>query len=276
MAIVEAPFKIKGTIDDINFFMNNEINRARKKAESAMTSEKYWKEPNYHGVRMQGKQMGLCSKTSKIFRLITHAFNSNAKDGSYAGRANALFLNIAKEDHKNVRGSRLVTEGIKTKYGRELLLGFESNKLRPLSLVLPSKKWERNDNSFTIPKCLLETDINWPEEATHVTFNLAIANWNIETNQFTTNYGAPQFFSKTNTKQEITLTVAPPKEEDLHLTFVFIGFSKQLGSKHIPLHRKHNTATLIGYRYFPIHADESPAAPDETPTENVAPPFSFA
>jgi hypothetical protein len=115
----------------------------------------------------------------------------------------------------------------------------------------------------------METDIDWPSDATHVTFNLAIANWNIATNHFNTQYGEAQFFSKTTIPQDITITVTPPSEEDLHLSFLFIGFSKQQGSKH-------NTATLVQYHYFPEHHQESTLAPEETLTLNLKPPFTFS
>lgn len=270
MAIVKAPFAITGTIDDLNFYLDQDkINRVRKKVDSTKTTKKNRNAINHHLIKMQGQEMSHCSKTSKIFRLLTQAFNNNAKDGSYAGRANALFLNIVKEDHKNVRGSRLVTEGIKSKYGQELLLGFESNKLRSLLKVIAPHKWELKDHSFHLPKCKLATDIDWPEDATHITFNLAIANWNLETNHFTTIYGEPQFFPKTSTPQDITITVKPPTDQDLHLTFVFIGFSKQIGSKH-------NTATLIAYHYFPQHLNDNTPAQTEASAENLKPPFIFS
>lgn len=276
MAIAEAPFKIKGTIDDLNFFLDQgNKNRIRKKAESTMTSQKYWNEPQYHAVRMQGQEMGHCSRTSQIFRRITLAFNKNAKDGSYVGRANAVFLHMVKEDHKNAYGSRLVTEGIKSKYGQKFLLGFESNKLRPLSLVLPSKKWTLKKHCFKYLNGNVATDLDWPEDAPHVTFNLAVANWNIAAKHFTTHYGEPQFLPKTNNLENITITVTPPTEEDLHLTFLFIGFSRQQGSKHVPLHRKFNTATLIHYHYFPQHPDEEYPSSEATAPESIPPPFSF-
>lgn len=277
MAKVTAPFQIVGTLDDINFYVNDaNTNIARKKAESSMTNKKFKTLPSYHSVRMQNLELKHCSKISQIFRRITLAFNKNAKEGSYVGRANAIFLHMVKEDPKNERGYRLVTEGIKSKYGREYLRGFESNKLRPLHKVLVNKKWTLNDHHFHFPDCSMETDIDWPEEATHVTFNLAVANWNIETNQYATQYAEPQFFAKTSTPQDITIIGTPPTDQDLHLTFLFIGFSKQQGSRHVPLHRKHNTATLIDYHYFPKHANEDTPSPEETPSVNVPPPFLFS
>ena len=157
MAIVKAPFTITGTIDDLNFYVDQDkINRVRKKADSTKTTKKNRKATNDHLIKMQGQEMSHCSKTSKIFRRLTQAFNNNAKDGSYAGRANALFLNIVKEDQNNERGNRLVTEGIKSKYGREHLLGFESNKLRPLPKVIAPHKWELKDHSFHLQNANLQ------------------------------------------------------------------------------------------------------------------------
>lgn len=276
MARIIAPFKIEGTLHDTNFYIDQDkVNRARVKAESSMTTKKFKTLPSYHNARMQNLELTHCSKTSQTFRRITEAFNKQAKDGSYVGRANAIFLHMVKEDQNNERGNRLVTEAIKSKYGREHLLGFESNKLRPLPKVIAPHKWEFKDHSFHIPQCDMETDINWPEDATHVTFNVAVANWNIETDHFTTHYGEAQFFPKTRTSQDITITVTPPTAEDLHLTFLFIGFSKQQGSRHVPLHRKHNTATLIHYQYFPQHPNEDNPSLEETPAENLKPPFIF-
>lgn len=54
MARIIAPFKIEGTLHDTNFYVDQDnINRAREKAASSMTSEKYWTLPIYHNVRMQ-------------------------------------------------------------------------------------------------------------------------------------------------------------------------------------------------------------------------------
>lgn len=200
---------------------------------------------------MQNLEFKQCEIKAKTFRLLAVAFNKHAKDGSFAGRANKLLLEILKEDQKNELGSRLFTEGMKTKFGQEFLIGFESNKLRPLSKVfIENKKWEIKNNRFSCLSFNPATDIDWPEEATHLTINLAIANWNIDNNTFSTNYEQPIMLSKTAEKQNLVLELVPPLEKDLQLTFLFIGFSQQRGSRYISLHRKYNTATLIAYQYF--------------------------
>jgi hypothetical protein len=252
MAKVTAPFIIEGTIDDLNFYIDQEgINRARLKPESHMTSLMYKNSPSFHKMRMQNQEFGQCATIAKTFRLLVAEFNKQAKDGSFAGRVNKLLLEILQEDPINELGSRLFSEGIKTSFGQKLLLNFESNKLRPLSKVFNQNiKREIKNNRFSLPDFNPTNDINWPEEATHVTFNLAIANWNIENNSFSTNYAQPIILSKTDEKHNIVIEVLPPLEQNLQLTFLFIGFSKKRGSRHVPLHRKYNTATLIDYHYF--------------------------
>lgn len=252
MAKVTAPFIIEGTIDDLNFYIDQEgINRARLKPESHMTSDRYKNSPSFHKMRMQNQEFGQCATIAKTFRLLVAEFNKQAKDGSFAGRVNKLLFEILQEDTINELGSRLFSEGIKTSFGQELLLNFESNKLRPLSKVFnENKKWKIKNNRFFLPDLNPANDINWPEEATHVTFNLAIANWNLENNSFSTNYAQPIIVSKTDEKQNFVLEVLSHLEQNLQLTFLFIGFSKQRGSRHVPLHRKYNTATLIDYHYF--------------------------
>jgi hypothetical protein len=252
MAKITAPFVIEGTIDDLNFYLDEYgINRARLKPEPHMTTAKYKNSPSFHKMRMQNLEFKQCAIKAKTFRLLVAEFNKHSKDGSFAGRANKLLLEILKEDPKNELGSRLFTEGIKTKFGQEFLIGFESNKLRPISKVfVKNNKWEIKNNRFSLPAFNPVNDINWPEEATHITLNLAIANWNLENDIFSTNYEQPIILSKTDKKQNIVLEVVPPLEQNLQLTFVFIGFSKQRGSRNIALHRKYNTATLIAYQYF--------------------------
>jgi hypothetical protein len=136
MAKVTAPFIIEGTIDDLNFYIDQEgINRARQKPDSHMTSDMYKNSPSFHKMRMQNQEFGQCATIAKTFRLLVAEFNKQAKDGSFAGRVNKLLLEILQEDPINQLGSRLFSEGIKTSFGQELLLNFESNKLRPLSKV---------------------------------------------------------------------------------------------------------------------------------------------
>ena len=248
MAKIIAPFQIQGTLDDLNFVVADGINYVRKKGKTGVTSKDFKNNPIFDPIRNQGNEFGHCSKKSAQFRQLAARFNKLAKDGSVAGRINKLLLEILQEDTTQPKGERTLIEGLKTDDGKEALLFFESNKLRPIRQVLKIKE-----------QCLVETQtvvlenfiakeqLDWPEEATHVTFATATANWNFEKETFDTCYSTDYILDKESEKQTITLTTEKPKGDQLHLTFLFIGFMKQDRKKHIFLHRKYNTATCIAY-----------------------------
>lgn len=171
-----------------------------------------------------------------------------AKDGSIAGRANKLLFEILQEDTTQPQGKRTLAEGLKTSDGKELLPLFESNKLRPIRKVLKIKEHcNPNIQTVTLGDFIAGDHLDWPEEATHVHLATATANWDFENDSFNTCYSNEYIIDKESEKQTLTLKTDKPIGDHLHLTFLFIGFAKQERKKHKLLHRKNNTATIIGY-----------------------------
>ena len=247
MAKVIAPFKISGTLDDINFVVTADgENYARMKGKTGITSEQFKNNPIFDRIRHQGTEFGQCSKKSALFRLMADRFNRLAKDVSFAGRANKLLFEILEEDTTQPKGQRTLLEGLKTKDGKEILVGFESNKLRPLRTVLKSKEQHNpNNQTLTLLNFIPKEHLDWPEEATHVHLALALTNWDFENETFNTCYSEEIILAKESEKQTVTLQTEIPTGNHLHLTFFFIGFAKQDRKKHKLLHRKNNTATII-------------------------------
>lgn len=249
MAKVVAPFLLRGTIDDINFVVTADgKNYARSKGKTGVTTTQFNNNPIFDRIRSQGQEFGHCAKKSIFFRQLAARFNNLAKDGSVAGRANKLLFEILQEDTTQPLGLRALAVGLKTNDGRELLLFFESNKLRPLRQVLKIKEQYNPDNqTITLTDFLAGQDADWPEEATHLHLASATANWDFENDTFNTCYSNEIILEKESEKQTIILTTNKPIGNHLHLTFLFIGFAKQERKKHKLLHRKNNTATLIAY-----------------------------
>jgi hypothetical protein len=250
MAKVLAPFLIKGTIDDINFVVTADGNNyARAKGKTGVTTTEFNNNPIFDRIRNQGQEFGHCAKKSALFRQLAVRFNKLAKDGSVAGRANKLLFEILQEDTTQPQGQRTLTEGLKTSDGKELLLFFESNKLRPLPQVLKIEKQYNPDNqTVTLTDFIAKEHLDWPEEATHVHLASATANWDFENDTFNTCYSDEMLLDKESEKQTITLTTNKPIGNHLHLTFLFICFARQERKNHKLLHRKNNTATLIAYQ----------------------------
>lgn len=246
MAKVIAPFQISGTLDDLNFIITTEGNFVRMKRDNVLTTKEFMANPIYGKVRNHGKEMGYCSKKSRIFRLLAVQFYKKSKEVSFAGRANKILLEILGEDLINPKGERTLEEGMKSSYINEILIGFEGNKVRPLSKVLKTEfQHNKKNHSIIITDFSAKDHLDWPEEATHIHLAMATANWDFENNTFDTCYSEDMILNKDAEIQTITLTTEKPKGNNCLLTYLFIGFAKQERRKYNLLHRKNNTVTII-------------------------------
>ena len=152
MAKVIAPFKVKGTIDDLSFYIASNENLVRQKGNSGITKEQFAKNPIFNRIRQQSSEFGSCSQKSKVFRLLAKEFYDKAKEVSFAGRVNKLLFEILQEDVTNKIGERKVENGLQIPELEEILVHFEGNILRPLKNVLKKKAtfdWKQNKSNLT-------------------------------------------------------------------------------------------------------------------------------
>ena len=249
MVKIIAPFLIKGTIDDLNFVVTADgKNYARIKGKTGLTSEAFKSNPIFDTIRNHGHEFGHCAKKTVVFRQLASRFNKLAKEGSFAGRANKLLFEILQEDTSQPQGKRTLSEALKTSDAKELLLEFESNRTRPLYKVLKIKEhYNQDKQTVTLTDLSPGDHLDWPQEATHVVFASATANWDPENDTFHSCYSQEIILDKESPMQTITLTTAKPQGNNLQLSFLFIGFAIQQRKKFKMLHRKNNTATLIAY-----------------------------
>lgn len=246
MAKITGPFKIKGTLGNINFYVTQNDNLAREKGKTGVSSKEFKSNPIFEKARNHGTEFGHCTKKSRVFRQLASRFNRLAKEGSFAGRANKLLLEILQEDTSQPQGKRTLQQGMQAPDSKELLLYFESNKYRPLKQVLKTNyHWNPTNYTLELADFLAKSDLDWPEEATHVVLATATADWNIEKDSFEASYSPEIELSKEALRQTIRLSTEKPTAQNLHLSFLFIGFRKHERKKSQFLHRKFNTATLI-------------------------------
>lgn len=248
MAKVIAPFKIVGTLDNLTFYLDQEKkNLVKTKGKPGITSKQFHENPIFTRVKNHGKEFGKCSKKSQNFRAIAFRFNKRAKDGSFAGRANKLMLEIMNEDLINDQGSRTVENGLLSEEARKYFIGFEGNKTRTLPKVLKTKyQWNDELNLITINKLNPKKHILWPEtECDNVHFAIATANWNYKENKFTTEYSEEIILNKEEKPTNILLETKKPEGNDLKLVFLFIGFSIQERKRVKELKRSNNTVSII-------------------------------
>ena len=252
MAKVKAPFKIKGTLDDLNFYIASEENLVRQKGNSGITKEQFAKNPIFDRIRQQSSEFGSCSQKSKVFRLLAKQFYDKAKEVSFAGRVNKLLFEILQEDTTNKIGERKIENGLLIPEIDEILVHFEGNKLRPLKKILKKKitfDWKQNKSNLT--SINVEQDILWPEqEANQIHLQLAIANWNCKDDEFENQYSNEIILEKENTEKTIDFKLEQLQTKDLWIAYLFIGFSYKERRNAVPLHKKWNTTTIIGIQSF--------------------------
>jgi hypothetical protein len=253
MAKVIAPFIIKGTLDDLSFYVASDENLVRQKGNSGITKKQFAENPIFNRIRQQSTEFGRCSKKSKIFRLLVKKFYDKAKEVSFAGRVNKLLLEITQEDTTNNIGERKIENGLNSPELEEILVAFEGNKLRPLKKVLKKKitfDWKQNKSNLTLINT--EKDFLWPEpEANQIHLQIAIANWNCKEDKFENQYSNEIILDKANTKKPIDFKLEKLQTKDLWIAYIFIGFSNKERKKTNPLHKKWNTTTIIGIQSFP-------------------------
>ena len=247
MAKVIAPFKIVGTLDDLVFYLDQENNNLVKtKGNPGITTEQFLTNPIFTKARNHGIEFGRCSKKGQIFRKLAHYFNVRAKEGSFAGRTVKLMLDILNEDIINTNGQRTVEEGMKAPESKTYFVGFEGNKLRPLKSVLKSKwAWNQEKSEFTIKSFNPSKSIDWPETAEQVHISVARANWDYVLDKFTTEYSEEIIIGKEEKTASISLKTNIPPEKNLHLVFLYIGFSIKDRKKTKLLKRVNNTVSII-------------------------------
>lgn len=246
MAKVIAPFKLSGTIDGINFADTTEGNIARIKREKHMTSKEFYANPIYDRIRDHGKEMGYCASKSRFFRQLAVEFYKNSKEVSFAGRANKILLEILEEDTLNPKGLRTLDEGMQSPFLNEILIGFEGNKLRPLSKTLQTKFLHYpEERTIIIADFNALKHLDWPEGSTHVHIAMATANWDYVNNTYDTCYSTEIQLAKESETQTLTLSTEKPKGNNLQLTYLFIAFAKQERRKYNLLHRRNNTVSII-------------------------------
>lgn len=252
MAKVIAPFKIKGTLEDMNFYIASNENLVRQKGNSGITKEQFAKNPIFNRIRQQGAEFGRCVQKSKTFRLLAKEFYDKAKEVSFAGRVNKLLLEILQEDTHNRIGERKVENGLQIENLEEIMVAFEGNKLRPLKKVLKKEiKFDWKQIKCNLTSINVVQDILWPEpEANQLHLQLAIANWNCKDDKFENQYSNEIILEKVNSKKIIDFKVEQLQTKKLWIVYLFIGFSNKEQRKTKHLHKKWNTTTIIGIKSF--------------------------
>lgn len=249
MAKVISKFKLRGTLGGITFYKSSDQELAREKGTPGITKKQFAENSIFDTIRLHNKEFGLCARKSRIFRLLAKPFYDRAKEVSFAGRVNQLLFEVLEEDILHPRGQRTLEQGLEQQDGVNLLLHFEGNKLRPLQRILKHPvvfDWEQN--SISLSELHVDRDIIWPDpDANQAHIQIAIADWDYQNDTFDSHFSNEIVLSRyEDAIVPLLFSLERLSSHHLWLAFIFIGFSNKERRKTKFLHKKWNTATIIG------------------------------
>ncbi|KAI9549274.1 hypothetical protein GHT06_007215 [Daphnia sinensis] len=115
MARQSGLIKLKGTLDNVNFYKTKDGNLARMK--TSVDAKRIATDPAFERTRENGKEFEVLQVLWKLLRDAVRPLAMNASDSRVVARLTKLMTAIKNLDTVNDRGNRVVAEGIQTPDG---------------------------------------------------------------------------------------------------------------------------------------------------------------
>lgn len=235
MAKYKSLFKVRGTLDDVNFYKSEDGYRMRTKG--GVSGDRIKNDPAFERTRENNNEFATCAQGGKMLRRATIDLMANAKDSRVTSRLTKSMFQIKDADLTSFRGNRQIAIGMGTLEGRQALKGFEFNKRATISEVLLKE--------FTLDPATGEIvilDFNpllhllKPEGATHVSLTSGFLNLDFATGEKDMQM-SPVFNTPLNaTAQTVTLTPPSPASGSGNaLYFLKIAFFQEVNGIQYPL-----------------------------------------
>lgn len=166
--------KLKGTLDNVNFYKSKDGNMARMK--TSVDGSRIASDPAFVRTRENNSEFGNSATAGKLLRDSIRTMMQKASDGRVTSRLTKVMSQIKNLDMTSLRGERNVGIGIADPAAKALLKGFNFNNRAILGSVL--------FKSFTVAPATGEieilnlipiNDLTIPQGTTHVSFKGAWA-----------------------------------------------------------------------------------------------------
>lgn len=167
MARQSGLIKLKGTLDNVNFYKTKDGNLARMK--TSVDAKRIANDPAFERTRENGKEFGKSASSGKLLRDAIRPMSLNAADGRVTARMTKLMTLIKNLDTTSDRGSRVVAVGIQDPQALASLKGFDFNNQALLGSIL-YKPFTVNPatGEIVITDLIPQMDIQVPQGATHI------------------------------------------------------------------------------------------------------------
>lgn len=207
MARQSGLIKLKGTLDNVNFYKTKDGNLARMK--TSVDAKRIANDPAYERTRENNKEFGSSAGSGKLLRDAVRPMSMNAADGRVTARMTKIMTAIKNLDTQSDRGQRVVALGIQDPAGVATLKGFDFNKEAILgSIMYKPFTVDPATGEIVITNLAPVNDVIWPQGATHVQFSCGFAGLDFETGEKELQVSAPVNLPIDPTQTTVTLTPA--------------------------------------------------------------------
>lgn len=235
MAKYKSLFKVKGTLDDVNFYKSEDGYRMRSKG--GVSGDRIKSDPAFERTRENNNEFSNCAKGGKLLRRAAIDLMANAKDSRVTSRLTQTMFRVKDADLTSFRGDRQISIGMATLDGKEALKGFEFNKKATISeILLKDYTLDQATGEIEIVGFNPMLNLLKPEGATHVSLTSGFLNLDFATGAKEMQT-SPVFNTPLNaTAQTVTLTpTSPASGTGNALYFLKIAFFQQVNSIQYPL-----------------------------------------
>lgn len=180
MARQTGLIKIKGTLDNVNFYKSKDGDLARMK--TSVDGTRIANDPAFERTRENNQEFGNAAQAGKLMRDALRPIALNASDGRIVSRLTQLMAQIKNMDVDSARGQRTVSSGLVDPNAVLMLKGLEFNKQALMSSVLYKPyAVDTTTGEITITGLNPVTDVVIPQGATHLEFSGAFATVDFQT-----------------------------------------------------------------------------------------------
>lgn len=235
MAKAKGIMKIEGTVEDLTFYRMDGKNYVRTKG--GVSRERIMKDSNFARTRENMMEFAENAHASKMLRMSVGSMSFRAKDSRLSSRLTGIMSRIKNFDSNSARGERLVSRGIRTEAGRQVLKGFDFNMHSSLNYVFHAPYvLDVRTGELTIERLVTEEQILYPQGATNVSFQSAVVDMDFETGNSVIAYSEVVDLPIRMGASDVTLTPSSlPAGLGVQLFLLLITFSQEINSVLYPL-----------------------------------------
>ena len=246
MARQSGLIKLKGTLDNVNFYKTKDGNLARMK--TSVDAKRIANDPAFERTRENGKEFGSSAGSGKLMRDAVRPMAMNASDGRVTARLTKLMTVIKNLDTTSDRGKRVVALGIQDPAGVATLKGFDFNKEALMgSIMYKPFTVDTATGEIVIADLIPQNDVIWPQGATHIQLTAGFAGIDFETGEKDLQLSAPVNLAIDPTQTTVTLTpAAVPAVATTKLFLLKIEFFQEInGSQYTLKNGLYNALRIV-------------------------------